>query len=258
MLKTRCRASRNISTEKLSYMADFVGDRVISAAREQIFLLSCLLDENEEKYAKIKENANGIILLQNEFRDYCDIIANKNEINLKKLSVKSALLDIKQKALSYAVRKNVGIDLSIQDENSIIAVDGMKFYYSLFYILKNSFENSQSGDKIRISVSNTKKYVKIKISDSGAGMDKETLEHCCEPFFSTTDGLGIGLTIAKNNVEAMGGNFDIKSEKGKGTAVFVSVLEADYAEKKNVSEIKDFTGDPEAIDEAAKMIFSSL
>lgn len=258
MSKARLRSSKNISTEKLADLSDFVGNRIISAAREQIFQLSCLLDGNEEKYAKVKENSNEIIRLQSEFCDYCNIIANRNEVKLKRLHLKSALLDIKQNIAAYAERKNVGIDISLKSPEDIVTVDAMKLYYSIFHILRNSMENSYDGSKIRISVSNTNKYSKIKISDIGKGMDIETLEHCSEPFFSKNGGLGLGITIAKSNIEAMGGSFDIKSEEGKGTSVTMSILRANDPNEENAAEVKDMFDDRESIDEMVRTIFSSL
>ena len=257
MSKTRLRACKNISTDKLADLSDFIGDKVISAARKQIFQLSCLLNEDEEKYSEIKANANEIIKLQSEYCSYCNILANRNKIEFKKLHIKSALLDIKQNIAAYAERKNMEIDISVKDE-VIAAVDIMKFYYSVLYVLRNSLENSCDGSKIRISVSITTKYVKIRISDGGKGMDKETVEHCSEPFFSKTGGLGLGISVAKNNIEAMGGNFDIKSEENKGTVVIISVLKADYLNEEKIVEVKDTLDDRGSIDEMVMTIFSSL
>jgi signal transduction histidine kinase len=64
--------------------------------------------------------------------------------------------------------------------------------------------------------------VSISVSDTGVGMDAEALERVFEPYFSTkTTGTGLGLPIARRNVELSGGTIEVLSEKGRGTTVIV-------------------------------------
>jgi signal transduction histidine kinase len=64
----------------------------------------------------------------------------------------------------------------------------------------------------------------LRISDSGVGMDEEALARLFEPYFSTkASGTGLGLTIAKRNLELNGGTISIESAKGRGTTVVVTL-----------------------------------
>jgi signal transduction histidine kinase len=59
-------------------------------------------------------------------------------------------------------------------------------------------------------------------------MDEEALARVFEPYFSTkTTGTGLGLPIARRNVELSGGNIAVDSEKGRGTAVTIRLPVAD-------------------------------
>jgi PAS domain S-box-containing protein len=63
-------------------------------------------------------------------------------------------------------------------------------------------------------------YVRITVSDNGAGLDQATLDRIMEPFFATTassDGGGLGLTIVHGIVAAYGGAYAIRSRVGFGT-----------------------------------------
>jgi CheY-like chemotaxis protein len=63
-------------------------------------------------------------------------------------------------------------------------------------------------------------YVCISVTDSGEGMDEETLAHATEPFFTTKGvgkGTGLGLAMVHGMAEQSGGRFVIKSRKGEGT-----------------------------------------
>ena len=66
--------------------------------------------------------------------------------------------------------------------------------------------------------------MQLRVTDSGVGMDAESIARIFEPYFSTKAiGTGLGLTIAKRNVEANGGTISVTSERGRGTSVTVTL-----------------------------------
>ena len=68
----------------------------------------------------------------------------------------------------------------------------------------------------------------VRVSDTGVGMDPEALAKIFEPYFSTkTTGTGLGLTIAKRNVELNGGTIAVESARGSGTTVSMTLPAAD-------------------------------
>ena len=65
---------------------------------------------------------------------------------------------------------------------------------------------------------------KRQVRDSGIGMDNEELQRVFEPFYSNFgNGYGIGMSLVWKLVSEMEGKIDIKSSKGKGTEIVVSI-----------------------------------
>jgi len=66
--------------------------------------------------------------------------------------------------------------------------------------------------------------VAIEMTDTGIGMDPESIARLFEPYFSTkAAGTGLGLTIAKRNIELIRGTITLSSTRGVGTTVTVTV-----------------------------------
>jgi signal transduction histidine kinase len=66
--------------------------------------------------------------------------------------------------------------------------------------------------------------VVVEVTDTGVGMDQDALNKIFEPYFSTkATGTGLGLTIAKRNIELNGGTISVVSQRGVGTTVTMTL-----------------------------------
>ncbi|MBI1882906.1 MAG: ATP-binding protein, partial [Chlamydiae bacterium] len=66
-------------------------------------------------------------------------------------------------------------------------------------------------------------FYEVTFKDSGIGMDEETLTRLFEPFYTARKekGMGLGLSISRQLVEAQGGKIQVQSALGQGTTMSV-------------------------------------
>jgi signal transduction histidine kinase len=105
-----------------------------------------------------------------------------------------------------------------------VLVDRTLVTRALANVVENALHAMPGGGRLQLTSSVDEGFVTIRLADTGLGMDAEALERVFEPYFSTkTTGTGLGLPIARRNVELSGGTIDVKSEKGRGTTVSVTL-----------------------------------
>lgn len=77
-----------------------------------------------------------------------------------------------------------------------------------------------SGDEGKLG--NSRRMVRIRISDTGTGIAAENMAHLFEPFFTTKrNGTGLGLAVTRRIIEEHSGTIHVESEPGKGTTFTV-------------------------------------
>ena len=95
-------------------------------------------------------------------------------------------------------------------------------------------------------------YVLMEVSDTGTGMNTETLSHIFEPFFSTKTeerGTGLGLSTCYGIIKQAGGAVRASSEPGKGTtvSVFLPRAEGDELDEARQDETKQLLDGSETV-----------
>ncbi len=93
-------------------------------------------------------------------------------------------------------------------------------------LVTNAAQAIEGHGKILIRTLADDQYVHVVVRDTGRGIPQENLARIFDPFFTTKpigEGTGLGLSIVFGIVKDHGGQIQVKSEVGKGTAFCVSL-----------------------------------
>ncbi len=140
-----------------------------------------------------------------------------------------ALAESMQKAAQQAAREaeNKGVALQVSVEGLPAArADPDRLQQVLLNLLQNALRHTPAGGTVRLGAQAEGSAVHVQVADTGEGIAREDLAHIFERFYRAdasraraSGGTGLGLTIARGLVEAMGGRIWAESTPGRGTTV---------------------------------------
>jgi PAS domain S-box-containing protein len=160
--------------------------------------------------------------------------SRKTPTELKHLNVNDEIRSV-VKLLQRAIPKMIDIRLKLSERPGTIMGDAGQFSQVLMNLGINASHAMPDGGELIIETQEIEldeefckyhlkcipgHYVVISVSDTGCGMDKETLQRIFEPFFTTKEqglGTGLGLATSYGIVKQHGGHITCDSEPGKGT-----------------------------------------
>ena len=191
---------------------------------------------------KIRTSGQHLLSLINDVLDMSRIESGSVEIEYAAVHLPDILNDLKTiiHGSSYSRQQKLTIDTQDILHEDIIT-DKLRLTQVLLNISSNAVKFTPVGGRISICVSekpcNKDGFTTVifRVKDNGSGMSPEFREHVFDSFsreHTVTEngigGTGLGMAIAKNIVDMMGGTLQVESEVGKGTE-FIVALECEIA-----------------------------
>ena len=116
---------------------------------------------------------------------------------------------------------------------SLALADPQALEQILTNLLDNAVKYTDAGGRIGVYVGGDDRWVRVSVSDTGAGIPEEDLGRIFERFYRVDKarsralgGTGLGLSIVKHLVQSMGGEIAVESEPGKGSTFTFSLPRA--------------------------------
>jgi len=120
------------------------------------------------------------------------------------------------------------LEVDVPDEDLYVAADTVQLEQVLVNLIGNACDAllDQPRRHIRLSARRDGSVVRLRLQDSGPGIDNDQLQRIFDPFFTTTEsGLGLGLSISHTIAQRLGGSLTA-GNAAEGGAVFTLTLDA--------------------------------
>jgi PAS domain S-box-containing protein len=194
-----------------------------------------LTARQEELLKKTNDSSKLLLHIVNDILDYSKIKAGELELHSEAVKLEDVLGQIESIFNESAIKK--GIDLSIQSPKPLpylIQADGLRLLQVLTNLVGNGVKFTHEGSvELRVTILNQsvkKVTLLFEVIDTGIGMSKAQVARVFEPFTQADTsitrrygGSGLGLSIAKDLVKAIGGELRIKSQEGEGTTTSFAI-----------------------------------
>jgi CheY-like chemotaxis protein/nitrogen-specific signal transduction histidine kinase len=199
-----------------------------------LLLANNLTQEVREDYIEhINYNSEKLLQIIGDIIDLSRLESSQIEISYEETSLSNIINEIIEDARQVIKRNEKPIILNVNnqfaDNGDLIFTDRIWLKRVLNHLMDNAVKFTLDGS-IEFSYMRENDRIFFKIKDTGIGINKENLGRIFEEFRQEVDGhhrpfegLGIGLTLAKEVVERMGGKIFVQSEKGIGSEFSFSI-----------------------------------
>lgn len=169
-----------------------------------------------EETGRLKHILEGI-------EDLAQAEASSMSMERQSIELKPFLTHIVERFSMLARDKGVSIELECAD-TIMINADPEKLSEVVINLLNNALKAAEKGGQVSVRAGQRASEAFIEVTDTGIGIKQEDLPFIFERFYKASEGgLGLGLTIVKELVEAHGGRIKVKSEFRKGSAFTVFI-----------------------------------
>lgn len=174
--------------------------------------------------------------------------SRKQVLEPKVLNLNRVLTGMKN-MLQRLIGEGVSLEFEFEQNLGLVKVDPNQFEQVILNLSVNARDAMPEGGKLLIQTSNaslrdgffdpidsgsTGDYVLVRVSDTGCGMDPETMSHIFEPFFTTKPeghGTGLGLPTVYGVIHQSGGRIFVDSLVGSGTVFEIYLPGVDVQEE---------------------------
>jgi len=171
-----------------------------------------------EAAADIDEEVGRLNRIVNEVLDFARPIRfDLSAVDVNALCRASA-------AAAQAAGPGAPIVLRLDEALRPITADHERLRMALVNMLVNARHAANGEGEVTLATAANGERVHITIADRGVGISAEDLAHIFDPYFTTKrGGTGLGLPIAKNIIEGLGGTIAVSSARGRGTEIHLEL-----------------------------------
>ena len=216
-----------VRREKLAILGQLAGGvghelrNPLGVISNAVYYLKMVMPDAEETIKEyletISEEVNRSTKIISDLLDFSRV----KSVDREETAVSDLVAQVLEK---QPTPENIKLTTTIPSDFPPVFVDNRQISQVLVNLVTNACQAMPEGGKLSISAQAKKDKVQVSFTDTGSGISKENMKNLFEPLFTTkARGIGLGLAVSRNLVEANGGSIEVESEEGKGS-IFTVIL----------------------------------
>jgi two-component system sensor histidine kinase BaeS len=175
------------------------------------------------------EETSRLQYLLDELSNLYDKTLGDLELNRQPVDTENWLRNVLVPWEAAAQEKHLQWEVEFPVELPSISIDSVRMGQVVGNLLSNAVKYTPPDGRVKVTAGADERAFWLKVSDTGAGIQAEEQEKIFQPFYRGDtgkrfkQGMGLGLTIARDMVTAHGGQIDVESEPGKGSEFIVTL-----------------------------------
>lgn len=184
-------------------------------------LRKCTAAGVANKAADIEKQGESLLALVNGMLDLQHMRASATPADVQMRDLTAYTEMVAERYEEYARSRDIDFRFSSRERVHTAFSTGY-LEKVLNNLLSNAFKYTPAHGHVGVTMWSEGRQAFIEVSDTGRGISKEALPHIFEPFYrgegeESTEGFGVGLSLARDTAAAMGGSLTAKSEAGNGS-----------------------------------------
>ncbi|MFC1757017.1 sensor histidine kinase [Patescibacteria group bacterium] len=187
-------------------------------------------ESGQESLLAVEEQNDRMIRLINDMLEINRFENDSLVFETANFSLTDLIQEMVDKYKSKSEYSKFEVLFSREDGDIQVHADKLRMGVVISHLLDNSIRYSPDGGKISIFLEKLPNKARFSISDEGVGIPKKDMAEIFTKFYRgslsrkyKSDGLGIGLYVAKSIIESFGGNMDFSSIEGKGSTFWFTI-----------------------------------
>ncbi len=188
------------------------------------FLRELIGEDHKEQLDTIIRNAMRLKEIIDSMTRVHNIQTGVALVKRRTVSVRKLILGALDIARKEAESKGVTLGFDIEDSDLMIEGDADKIGVAILNLVQNGVAFTNQAGHVFVVAEEVPGYVKLSIKDNGIGIPAKDLPHIFERFYQVEShltrkhgGMGIGLSVAKMNIDLLGGRIWVDSVEGQGS-----------------------------------------
>ena len=193
------------------------------------------LNHEDEMLRKVEEKAKQVMNLINQFFILAKLESGDTDVKLCKIDINEVCRENILGFYDILLQKEFEVDLSIPETPIFVQGDKDALQRILYNLLSNVMRYGLDGNYLGIFIREDKRNVYIDVVDKGKGIEQEFIANVFDRLYTMEDsrnreiqGNGLGLTIAKNLAERLGGDIYLNSIPNVKTTFSLKLKKINY------------------------------